>query len=195
MLKGHLSNQLDPNDRKVSFSNPNLYGGPERSFCDCTKPCGLLTTALGITLLLTSALSAFALLETSVCAALGVCSNALVTLYAFSALVCGIVLVFIGLVIVVYTKKDVRVIVTTAKNFDKFVHYKQQETPVVAPASSPKTTNANKNGNGNGNGHSPAKSTPTKIIRKSNQQLSLDASANADAANLPLLDSTSKTQA
>lgn len=154
----------ESNDHKCS--NLNLNHAAERSFWDCTKPCGLLTTALGVVLLVTSALSALFLLETSLCTALGTCSNALVTLYAFSALVCGIVLVFIGLVIVVYTKKDVRVIVTTAKNFDKFVHYKE-----------PNMSNA-----------SPAKNTPTnnkQMYRKNNHQLSVD--HQIDTANLPLL--------
>lgn len=204
-------------DPKSSISNPNQHhhyhmnGGsgsssyPKRSFWDCTKPCGMLTTALGITLLVTSALAALFLLESSLCTALGTCSNALVTLYAFSALVCGIVLVFIGMVIVVYTKKDVHVIVTTAKNFDKIVHYKQQQQAAPVNKSSRSQSNnasneAAKSGSVCATSNKPASGTAVtggggRKIYNQNHQMSVDVTlpdSAAASAHLPLLDPKSE---
>ena len=161
----------DPTKSGSSNAAMKQYNG---SFWDCTKPCGMLTTALGIILLVTSAIAALVLLESSLCVTFGTCSNALVTLYAFSALVCGVVLVFIGLVIVIYTKKDVRVIVTTAKNFDKIVHLKQQQ--VVATNNSPTKTTINE--------------TNRQVKASAKNRFSLVESPNdrvVDKANMPLL--------
>lgn len=202
-------------DPKSLVSNPNQHhhyhmnGGsgsssyPKRSFWDCTKPCGMLTTALGITLLITSALSALFLLESSLCTALGTCSNALVTLYAFSALVCGIVLVFIGMVIVVYTKKDVHVIVTTAKNFDKIVHYKQQQAAPVNKSSRSQSNNVSNEAAKSGSicaTSKPASGTGVsggggRKIYNQNHQMSVDVTlpdSAAASAHLPLLDPKSE---
>jgi hypothetical protein len=96
-------------------------------FLDCTKPCGLLTTCLGVVMLLTSVVGFLFLFEDTLCARFATCSHPLLKLYAISALVIGCVLIFIGIVIVVYNKKDVKVIVTSAKNFDKIVHYKEKQ--------------------------------------------------------------------
>ncbi|CAF0933592.1 unnamed protein product [Brachionus calyciflorus] len=107
------------NQSKISI-NKSLKS---KNFWDCSKPCGVLTLVVAFCLLIVSCLSFAIVLVKNICNYLNLCSNALVTLSAISCLVIGLVLIFIGLVIIIYTKKDfnAKVIRTTARNFDRMV--------------------------------------------------------------------------
>lgn len=187
MSNSNLNNAMPYNNNNNCTSNCRSNCS---QFCNCTKPCGLLTTILGV-LLLTSCIVGFLFLfHGDLCAYAVTCSHPLLKLYTISALVCGIVLVFIGLVIVVYTKKDVKVIVTSAKNFDKIVHYKDQpqsnakhyhlSVQLPPPASNldqPKDQPSSANN-----------STSNKLNLISNSNT---CSAEPDSTKLPLLSKTS----
>lgn len=126
------NNYVSLNDKlqvKTSDST-NRFNKKKRlnSFWDCSKPCGLLTTILGVALVLIGLIGLLLLFESNLCNLAQTCSNALLKVCSVCGLVIGIVLIFLGLVIVVYTKKDgnTKVIITSAKNFDKIFNSKNQ---------------------------------------------------------------------
>ena len=88
------------------------------SFWQCTKPCGILTIFIGVLLLICSVFGFILFLEQNICSSFKTCSSPLVKILTITSLVIGIVLTFLGSVIVIYVKKDkyADIIITSSKH-------------------------------------------------------------------------------
>ncbi len=91
-----------------------------RSFWECTKPCGILTLVFGIVLVSLSILGFILLFDNNLCQSLETCQNGLIQIGSVSNLVIGVVVTLIGIVIIIYSKKDskTKVIIATGKRFE-----------------------------------------------------------------------------
>ena len=90
-------------------------------FWECSKPCGILAVALSVCLVLASMAGFFMLFEENLCTWAQTCANSLLKICSVICLVMGLVLGFIGSVIIVYTKRDdnTQVIVAKGKRLNK----------------------------------------------------------------------------
>ena len=114
---------MKANQQSNSKSTKNYYKINNRlsrfkSFWECTKPCGVLTCVFGLVLLMLSCFGFYLLFNNEICSNLNMCSNGLLQISSVSNLVIGVVLTLIGIVIVVYSKKDTQVIIATGKHFE-----------------------------------------------------------------------------
>ena len=117
-----VRNSNEDNNRLSHHSVENIV--EKENFWNYTKPCGFLTLVAGF-MLLVSSLVCFVLVSSKyVCRLAFTCSNAMVILGAVSCLVIGIVMIFFGVVIVIYSKKDsqAKVIFARASEFDRKVN-------------------------------------------------------------------------
>lgn len=116
------------NDENVRLSMENLSG--KKNFWNYTKPCGFLTLCMSFVLLMFSLVCFVLVFSKYVCRIANTCSNAVVILGAVSFLVIGIVMIFFGMVIVIYSKKDsqAKVIVTRASQLDRMANKEHVET-------------------------------------------------------------------
>ena len=159
-LLGNNNYSIYNNCSNGSYKNFNGVGGGAKmtsmqkfkEFWQCTKPCGVLTFALGITLVLASVAGFLFTFEASVCERVETCYNPLLSISTISALVIGIVVILVGLIIVIYTKKDenASVIVTSSKHMQSTLgsksHSKQsQQKHQKTPGSQQKQQNPNSN--------------------------------------------------
>lgn len=132
-LKRHQSSvSISSVTKMKNSSEQNVDTGPDekKNFFDYTKPCGFLTLVLGSVLLVLSLVFFVLVLSKRVCKMADTCANAVVILGAVSFLVIGIVMIFFGLVIVVYSKRDTqtKVIVARASQFDGMANREHSES-------------------------------------------------------------------
>ena len=144
---GYFNYQVSKGHETQANSQSHMKRRVE-SFWQCTKPCGVLTLIVGIFLLTASIFGFLLFLEQNLCHLIKTCSNSLVKIATIMALVIGIVLTFLGSVIVVYVKKDgnADIIITSSKNisFDQSEIRKMQEIKNGYSTSTAKNNNNNK---------------------------------------------------
>lgn len=119
------------NENNSRFSHHSIENMKEKkNFWNYTKPCGFLTLLFSFVLLLLSLVCFIIVSSKYVCRLANACSNALVILGAVSFLVIGIVMIFFGAVIVIYSKKDsqTKVIFAKVHEFDREINKVYHET-------------------------------------------------------------------
>ena len=106
-----------------------------KEFWQCTKPCVILTLVARILLLSFSVVGNVFSFAPKLCSRFNFCSsNPYLSIASVSSAVIGFVFVLVGLVIIVYSKKDesTQVIITSSKNMDK-IDYDQVAAVTAAP--------------------------------------------------------------
>jgi hypothetical protein len=182
---GSMSNYSFTNNRR----NTLTLGEKIRWFFDCSKPCGFLTLVLGIFLLLLSVICFLFLFHDSLCAMAETCDHPLVKMGAVCALVIGVVFVFLGLVIVVYSKKDInaKVIITSARNIGRIARKDfNQDSNVEAKLNDISTNDnpVNLNGNHNHNNKMEKELSKMSISQLSQVKIKLENETNEKNTNV-----------
>jgi hypothetical protein len=113
------STRASTTNLRIAYKPQNVF---KKNFWECTKPCGILTVAIGTILIVSSMIGFLFLFENQLCAKTQTCSNALLKVCSLCCLVIGILSNFFGIVIIIYTKRDDNtqvVILTKSKHIDK----------------------------------------------------------------------------
>ena len=104
-----------------------------KEFWSCSRPCGILAIGFGGSLFLSSILGFVFLseifVEKNLCGLVHACSSSLLRVCMVSAFVIGSFLAFIGVIIVIYIKKDstASVIVLSSKYLENYEEKKQPQ--------------------------------------------------------------------
>ena len=110
-----------------------------KEFWSCSKPCGILAIVFGGCLFLSSIFGfvffSEIFVEKNLCSLVHVCSSSLLRVCMVSAFVIGSFLAFIGVIIVIYIKKDstASVIVLSSKYLENYEEKKQPPPPQPQP--------------------------------------------------------------
>ena len=89
-------------------------------FCQCKKPCGMLSVILGFLLLSGSICGLLFLHVDSICEKAFTCYNATLKILSVTFLVISIFIIFFGFIIIIYSKRDrnAQIIITSTKHMD-----------------------------------------------------------------------------
>lgn len=145
IYQGRLSICSTANHGNITPSNSNnqkKFGISRRikHFFSCSKPCGILTAITGGILIIFSLLFFIFLIDENLCDLLSICSDSFLNkLSAVSALVCGFFLLIVGITIIIYIEKEVKVIkIQSSFLHDNHLTKKYEEQTVQTPVLSEK---------------------------------------------------------